>query len=337
MKTITFAIPCYNSESYMSKCVESLLIGGDDVEIIIVNDGSKDRTAEIADSFAEKYPTIVRAIHKENGGHGSAVNTGISNATGIFFKVVDSDDWADPISYMKVLKFLKSVIAEDKNLDMLVFNYVYEKVGAKHKKVMRPSGLPKDKFFTWEDVGYIQKAHYILMHSIVYRTQLIRNCGLKLPEHTFYVDNIYAFQPLPYIKDMYYMDVPFYRYFIGREDQSVNEKVMISRIDQQMRVNRIMVDIFTKADFPHEKCRKYMKNYLEIITTISFTFLTLAGTVESESKKKQLWRDIDSIDHNIYRYLRKSFLIRASGLPGFAGRKLVRSIYRIAKMIYGFN
>lgn len=90
MKLLSVAIPCYNSEAYMSKCINSLLIGGEEVEIIIVDDGSSDRTAEIADDYAEKYPTIVKAIHQENGGHGQAVNTGIKNATGLYFKVVDS-------------------------------------------------------------------------------------------------------------------------------------------------------------------------------------------------------------------------------------------------------
>ena len=94
MKLLSIAIPCYNSENYMRKCVESLLVGGEDVEIIIVDDGSvKDRTAEIADEYAEKYPGIVKAVHQENGGHGAAVNAGIENATGLYFKVVDSDDW----------------------------------------------------------------------------------------------------------------------------------------------------------------------------------------------------------------------------------------------------
>ena len=76
----------------MEKCIDSLLVGGEDVEILVVDDGSSDRTAEIADAYAEKYPTIVKAIHQENGGHGEAVNAGIRNATGLYFKVVDSDD-----------------------------------------------------------------------------------------------------------------------------------------------------------------------------------------------------------------------------------------------------
>ena len=102
MKLLSVAIPCYNSEAYMSKCINSLLIGGEEVEIIIVDDGSSDRTAEIADDYAEKYPTIVKAIHQENGGHGQAVNTGIKNATGLYFKVVDSDDWVNQDAYYEV-------------------------------------------------------------------------------------------------------------------------------------------------------------------------------------------------------------------------------------------
>ena len=95
MKLLTFAIPCYNSQDYMEKCIDSILVGGEDVEILIIDDGSKDRTAEIADDYAKRYPTIVKAIHQENGGHGEAVNAGIRNATGIYFKVVDSDDCVD--------------------------------------------------------------------------------------------------------------------------------------------------------------------------------------------------------------------------------------------------
>lgn len=104
MKLLTITIPCYNSAAYMRNCIESLLPGGDEVEIIIVNDGSKDETKEIADEYAAKYPSIVKAIHKENGGHGSAVNAGIEHATGLYFKVVDSDDWVKNSAYLEILK-----------------------------------------------------------------------------------------------------------------------------------------------------------------------------------------------------------------------------------------
>ena len=101
MKYITFAVPCYNSENYMRRCVDSLLIGGKDVEIILIDDGSSDRTAQIADEYEIEYPDIVRVVHKENGGHGSGVNKGLELANGIYYKVVDSDDWFDKESYQK--------------------------------------------------------------------------------------------------------------------------------------------------------------------------------------------------------------------------------------------
>ena len=119
MKLLSIAIPCYNSEAYLSKCVESLLPGGDDVEIFLINDGSHDRTGEIADEYEKKYPGIVYAIHQENGGHGEAVNAGIRNATGLYFKVVDSDDWVSENYIEKLYKLLK-----DSDSDISVVNYV---------------------------------------------------------------------------------------------------------------------------------------------------------------------------------------------------------------------
>ena len=136
MKLISFVVPCYNSQEYMRHCIDTLLPGGDQVEILIVNDGSSDNTAAIADEYEKKYPDICRAIHQENKGHGGAVNTGIKNATGIYLKVVDSDDWVDIKSYRKILTKLKEFVEKDDLPDMVIANYVYEKVGAKRKKVI---------------------------------------------------------------------------------------------------------------------------------------------------------------------------------------------------------
>lgn len=147
MKILSIAVPCYNSEAYMEKCIDSLLVGGEEVEILIVDDGSKDGTTEIADRYQEKYPTIVKAIHQENKGHGGAVNTGVENATGLYFKVVDSDDWVNPEAYQKILNVLAEVVRGPKTLDLLISNYVYEKEGAKRKRVMRyAKSLPEGAF-----------------------------------------------------------------------------------------------------------------------------------------------------------------------------------------------
>lgn len=337
MKLLTFAIPCYNSQDYMEHCIKSLLPGGEDVEILIINDGSKDNTAKIADAYEKKYPGIVRAIHQENGGHGEAVNAGIRNAAGLYFKVVDSDDWVDAHAYARILKKLRELAGGEKMLDMFIANYVYEKDGAKHKKVMRYSALPQDELFTWNDVGRFRKGQYILMHSVIYRTKLLRECGLELPKHTFYVDNIYVYNPLPSVHNMYYMDVDFYRYYIGRDDQSVNERVMISRIDQQIHVNKIMVDEFDLWKIPNRKLRRYMFNYLEIITVISTIMLIRSGTEENLEKKRELWRYIKNRDIRLFHHLRNGILGSAMNLPGRGGRKISVAAYRLSQKVVGFN
>ena len=341
MKLLSIAIPCYNSENYMKKCIESLLAGGEDVEIIIVDDGSaKDRTAEIADEYAMKYPTIVKAVHQENGGHGAAVNTGIQNATGLYFKVVDSDDWVKQEAYLQVLDTLREMAGGACTLDMLVCNFVYEKEGEKRKKVMHYRHiLPVGKLFAWEDCHHFSKGHYILMHSI-FRTRLLRDCGLKLPEHTFYVDNIYVFEPLPYVKNIYYLDVNLYRYYIGREDQSVNEEIMISRIDQQIAVNKIMIDYMVDEKMEiikRKRLYQYMRNYLEIITTISSVLLIRSGTEENLEKKEELWRYLKAKDRRLFSWMRHGIMGSAMNLPGRSGRKISVGGYKICQKIFKFN
>lgn len=338
MKLLTIAIPCYNSEDYMEKCVDSLLPGGDDVEILIINDGSKDMTREIANAYQKKHPNIVRAIHQENGGHGAAVNAGIKNASGLFFKVVDSDDWVDVESYRAILAKLKELAGGSETLDMMISNFVYEKQGAKHKRVMRyASVLPQNRLFQWEDAKRFRKGQYILMHSVIYRTKLLKDCGLELPEHTFYVDNLFVYEPLPFVKNMYYMDVDFYRYFIGRDDQSVNEKVMIGRIDQQIKVNKLMLDVHDLWKIPNRKLRRYMFNYLEIITVISTVMLIRSGTKENLEKKRELWRYIKQQDLRLFHHLRMGIMGNTMNLPGRGGRKISIAAYKISQKVVGFN
>ena len=338
MKLLSVVIPCYNSQEYMKYCIESLLPGGEDVELLIVNDGSSDKTVEIANEYAKAYPSIIRAIHQINGGHGEAVNTGIKNATGLYLKVVDSDDWVDTRAYLKILNILKEFTNENKSIDMFISNFVYEKEGSKFKKVMKYDDvLPEGKIFTWDDIGKFKKGQYILMHSVIYRTQLLRNCNLVLPKHTFYVDNLFVYVPLKYVKDIYYLNVDFYRYFIGREDQSVNESVMIKRIDQQIKVNKLMIDTVDLQNIENENLYRYMINYLEIITIVSGVLLIRSGTKENLEKKKELWKYIKEKDIKIYRSLRYGIMGRMLNLPGVPGRKMCIGAYKISQKIVGFN
>ena len=338
MKYISFAIPCYNSEAYMEHAVESILPGGEDVEIIIVNDGSKDRTSEIAHEYAEKYPTIIKVVDKENGGHGDAVNSGLSNAQGKYFKVVDSDDWVDEEALHKILKLLRDLEEDDQEVDMLVSNYVYEKVGVVHKRCVHYRNvLPKDEIFRWDDIGHFRLDQYILMHSVIYRTAMLQLSQMRLPKHTFYVDNIYVYYPLPHVRKIYYLDVDFYRYFIGREDQSVNEKNMIARVDQQIFVTKSMIEMYQLKNVTSKKLRQYMVNYLAIMMTVSSILLIRSKKEENLEKKKELWKYLKKKDVKTYMKIRYGILGQTINLPGKSGRKISSLAYSVARRIIGFN
>ena len=162
------------------------------------------------------------------------------------------------------------------------------------------------------------------MHSVIYRTALLRECDLELPEHTFYVDNIYVFKPLPYVKTMYYLDVNFYRYFIGRDDQSVNETNMIKRIDQQFKVTYIMIDYMTQY-------------YLSIIMCISSVISVKSGQKEHLKMRKELWKYLYDSDKRLYRKIRHNITSCAVNLPGYVGRKATIAMYKAARRFIGFN
>ena len=192
MVLMTFTVPCYNSEAYMQKCIDSLLPAGDDTEIIIVNDGSTDGTGEIADGYAAAHPGRVRVIHQENGGHGEGVNQGIRHARGKYFKVVDSDDWLDGEALARLMERMREHEAAGVDVDMYVANYVYEHVADKKTYVMNYRRIfPHETVCSWEDTRPFSPAQYLMMHSVYFKTAILRDCGLELPKHTFYVDNLF--------------------------------------------------------------------------------------------------------------------------------------------------
>lgn len=369
MKYITFTVPCYNSESYMRRCINSLLEGGEDVEILIIDDGSTDKTGMIADEYEMLYPNIVKAVHKPNGGHGSGVNKGLELARGLYYKVVDSDDWLDKDAYMKLLDKIKSfeaaseeqqirqVICEEINNkkylkmqeqedgtaifpDLFICNYVYDHLEEGIQKPMNYRNVfPTEKMCDWNTIGHFHPSQYLIMHALMFQTKVLRQSGVKLPEHTFYVDNLFSYQPLPYAKKLYYMDIDLYHYYLGREDQSVNEKVLMKRIDQQIKVTELVaksVDLHeVKKQYP--KLAVYMMRNISIMLSISSIHLLLIKTEEAWKKRKIMWDHVKEYDRALYYRLRCSTLSGFTYLPGRLGGKLTIGGYRMARKIYQFQ
>lgn len=316
MKYITFAIPSYNSEKYLHHAVDTILTGGEDVEIIIVNDGSADATATIADAYAAEYPSIVKVVHKENGGHGSGVNAGITNATGVYFKVVDSDDWVNEKALKELLCVIKNHLAKGTEADLYITNFIYDHA-LDNKQFVRDwrKHFPVNRFCSWKDAKTFIGSQVLLMHSLLYKTELLRACGLELPKHTFYVDNIYAYRPLPYAKKLFYLDVNLYNYFIGREDQSVNIKNMTKRYEQQIRVMNNMLEAYTFDEIMSldKGLRKYMLHDLSAIMMTTMLFCCAGGDepVRKEAYRA-MWDGLKERDPKLYNYL------RYKGLPALS-------------------
>lgn len=344
-KLITFAVPCYNSAEYMDKCINSLLKAGDLAEIIIVNDGStKDNTKEIADGYQSKYPGIIKAVHQENGGHGEAVNTGLKNATGLYFKVVDSDDWVDEQALEKLLETIRKFTQEYKEFvkeapDAIVVNYVYEHTLKNTTKIVEYKGqFPENQPFTFEQTKPFPIGKFLAMHALIYKTQLLKDINLTLPKHTFYVDNVFVYTPMPLVKNFYYLNVDFYRYFIGREDQSVNEQIIMKRIDQHVKVTEILIashDVI-KIKEKSKKLYKYMLSFLSIMMTINSIYLIKIGTKESMKIKKELWLKLKKDNVVVYKYCKRKFVGMASSNCPFVCW-ICKGIYNIARKVFKFN
>ena len=338
MKLISFTVPCYNSQAYMEKCVDSLLTGGDDVEIIIVNDGSKDGTIDIANAYAEKFPDIVRVIDKPNGGHGSGVNAGLKIATGIYYKVVDSDDWLDSEALKKLLDVIKIHKAENKLPDLYITNFIYDKVHDNTRYVSSyEKMMPENELIGWDKVKKFKSSHMLLMHALTYNREKLLESDTWLPEHTFYVDNLFAYKPLPFMQSIYYLNVDLYHYFIGGEDQSVNIKNFVKRYERQQRVMRCMVDAYSWNDLKKmpKGLKRYMWHNLEVIL-MNTIFFTCADCDDARKKAlSEMWKHIKERDIKLYKKLRHgSYATALNYLPWrFRGWVMTKGYFILCKKI----
>jgi hypothetical protein len=251
---------------------------------------------------------------------------------------VDADDWLDATSLQKILRCLDNLENNGELPDMFLANYVYEKPSANKRKVMRyGKALPQDRIFNWSEIGRFRISQYILMHSVMYKANMLRNMDFALPEHTFYVDNIFVYVPLPHVQTLYYMDVNLYRYYIGREGQSVSESVMAGRIDQQLAITRVMIDAWDLARDVHEpRLQKYMQGYLAMMMCICDVFLLINGN-DVECKRDAIWDYLKMNNAGVYDKVRHSMLARGTTLNGNAGKAITLAGYRIASKLFGFN
>lgn len=253
-KILSISVPSYNVQHCLDRCLYSLVSckNAPDMEIIVVDDGSSDNTLKIAKDYEEHYPGIVVAVHKENGGHGSAVNTGISLAKGKYFKNIDSDDWVDSTNLDKLIDYLRT--CED--IDVISSDYdEVDLTTGKELPVCAGYTIEYGRTYTFEEVDPDQC--YFTIHSMTIRTQILRDMGIKLQEHTFFVDCEYILFPVPYIRNFVFLKDRIYKYSKGSPDQSVDLTNMVRRYDHHERVMRRLLEYRNKTQMSEAAAAYY--------------------------------------------------------------------------------
>ena len=336
MKLLTVTVPCYNSQDYMANCIESLLPGGDRVEIIVINDGSKDNTGAIADEYAAKYPNIVRVIHQENGGHGEGINQGLRHATGKYFKVVDSDDKVSE-DFPAFLDMLEEC-EKTGGVDLFVTNYYYVHTdGIGDRSINYSNALPEHKVFGWSETRPFLMTQLLTIHSCTFKTEVMRRSKTELPKKVFYEDNLMVCRSIPEVQKMYYMNCDLYRYTIGREGQSVQDNVSRSRYKHHLQIAETCFKSVDLDSIENRMHKHYMKHELFMLFGIATLFSRLNNNDEADADLNEMWRRCYVHNAKYAARFRERTALLLINIKGKAGREFVSFVYKTCNKIVRFN
>lgn len=282
-KILSISIAAYNSEKWLNKCLDSFLVQDimDDIEVIVVNDGSSDNTYSIAKEYMDRYPGVFVAVDKENGGHGSTINKGIELATGKYFKNVDADDWVGVEGIRDLVRTLKN---NDVDMVMTPYYVVHAKDNSKVKKELICDS--KIESYKVMEVKRISDCINLEMHGITFRTEILKNSKYRLDEHCFYVDveyNIFYFSD---VKTVLFTDIPVYHYLLGIDEQSMSYNNMIKRREQHLKVCKRLLKFYKgNCDRMQEANKRIIRRRIENVIILEYNILLNVKDVKISKKE----------------------------------------------------
>ena len=291
-KTLTISVAAYNAEKWLSKCLDSFCIPEimENLDVIIVNDGSSDGTSEVAKKYVTAHPQTFRLIEKENGGHGSTINVSIPRAVGKYYKIVDADDWVENYGLIDLINKLKSIDAD------VVYSSYY-KVNADDFSKTKVFGMENNSKFYDQIVGVdvLDPAFDIQMHALTFRTELLQKNFTTIDEHCFYVDMEYNVFYFSLIKSIYTSDVPVYDYLVGTNEQSVNMVNMVKRRDQHLRVCKRLFSFYGKG-------QSYIDRLIESCIINEYRILLeIVDPIQSKNELLQFETELKESDKKLYK------------------------------------
>lgn len=239
-KILTIIIPTYNMEKYLRRCLDSLIIdeeGMKQLEVLVINDGSKDSSSQIAHEYQDKYPDTFRVIDKENGNYGSCVNVGISNAKGIFFRLLDADDWFDNEALRNLIRNMSNL----QNVDIVATNMNVINVNELLNQSYQLKNYEYNKIYELNQIDISKCQDLMLMHCLSYKTSFIKSINLKLQTGISYTDTEYVYYPLIKATNIIFFDLFLYQYFLGREGQTVSQNISSKSIGDYKKVAERML------------------------------------------------------------------------------------------------
>lgn len=336
MKLLTVTVPCYNSQDHMQACIDSLLAGGDRVQIIIIDDGSRDATGAIADRYAQRYPDVVEVIHQENGGHGEGINQGIRHAKGIYFKVVDSDDRVsrDFPAFLDALQACE----EGGGADLVLTDYRYVHTdGIGDRTISYGNVLAPGRIVTWEQTGCFRLHQLVTLHSSTFRTRHMRAWEHGLPKHVFYEDNLMICKTLPHVQRLYYANMDLYHYTIGREGQSVSALSVKKNYRHQIMIAVECLKSCPPDAAAHKKQKACMKHTLFMMFGIAICFARLNKDRESDGAVEKMWQQCMAVNPKWARHFRYRTALWLLCIPGKVGRWITHLTYTLANKIVRYH
>ena len=260
-KCLSIIIPTYNMEKYLRKCLDSLCLSSDNfgqLEVLVVNDGSKDSSSDIAHEYEAKYADVFRVIDKENGNYGSCVNRGLQEATGKYIKVLDADDSFDKSSLSVFIDYLDS---HDADLFITDFQMVSEDDAVINKHIHQ---FPADEKLSWNEYYNSDEFKYLQMHAVTYKRQNLLDIKYHQTEGISYTDAQWVFLPMSTVQSFYYCPVTLYHYLIGREGQTMDARVYLKNIGQLITMTLDRVSMFEAHHLQGTECEAYYTSKLVV-------------------------------------------------------------------------